>query len=190
MMNGYDFDKTIYKYDSYTQFYFYVLIRRLYLIFLLPYQAVLVILWRLNILSRRDFKQSFSIYLAFTFKKERLVENFWKKNIVNIKPWYYDIQKEDDLIISASPEFFLAPIMLKLNIKNFMGTRMNMCNGKIKGKNCYRSEKLVRYKEVYGDAPLATYYSDSHSDAPMMEYAETGYFVVGDDISVYKGKEK
>lgn len=36
---------------------------------------------------------------------EKDVNDFWKEYIGNIKPFYLEQKKDDDVIISASPEF-------------------------------------------------------------------------------------
>lgn len=41
---------------------------------------------------------------------EKDVNDFWKEYIGNIKPFYLEQKKDDDVIISASPEFLLKPV--------------------------------------------------------------------------------
>ncbi|HCW56338.1 MAG TPA: haloacid dehalogenase-like hydrolase, partial [Erysipelotrichaceae bacterium] len=47
--------------------------------------------------------------------------------------------------------------------------------------NCHGEEKVRRYREVYGDAPIDSFYSDSRSDAPLAGLAAHAYLVHGDE---------
>ena len=53
--------------------------------------------------------------------------------------------------------------------------------GKYSGLNCHGEEKVRRYREVYGDAPIDSFYSDSRSDAPLAGLAAHAYLVHGDE---------
>lgn len=185
-MVGYDFDKTIYSGNSFVDFYFYCLLRRPYIVLLLPYQLILSLLYLVRIMDRRQFKQAFHCYLFFVFGKKKLVTKFWQSHIKKIKSWYLKQKREDDVIVSASPEFFLQPACELLGVKYLIATQMNMRTGYIKGDNCYYYSKVNMFKQVFGaDAKLEGFYSDSKRDIPMMELAEKGYFVFGDVIEEY-----
>ena len=186
-MNGYDFDRTIYDGDCFADFYFYCLLRRPYIVLILPYQLILCLLYLVHILNRKTFKQSFHHYLVFVFGKKKLIDRFWLKYIKKIKPWYLKQKREDDVIISASPEFFLRPACDMLGVKNLIATRMDIRTGHIKGDNCYKDSKVDRFREMFGnDARLEGFYSDSKSDIPMMMLADKKFFVFGNVIEEYK----
>ena len=99
-MNAYDFDGTIYKGDCFIDFYFFCIIRRPYLIIMLPFQLLFVLFTFYN---RKLIKQSFAIYLLILPSKIYLVKEFWNIHIGKIKKWYLAQRKDDDIIISASP---------------------------------------------------------------------------------------
>lgn len=84
-MRVYDFDKTIFKHESYSRFYLYCLVRRPYIIFLLPCQLIVLALLFLRIIPRGKGKELFSVYLRFTGNNERLAGKFWEKNAGGIK---------------------------------------------------------------------------------------------------------
>lgn len=179
-MNAYDFDGTIYKGDCFIDFYFFCLIRRPYLILMLPFQLLFILFTFYN---RKLLKQSFAIYLLILPSKLYLVKEFWNRKIVKIKKWYLLQRKDDDIIISASPRFLLQEISRRLNVKNLICTEMNMFTGFIKGKNCYGKEKLIRFKSEFPSLKLNRFYSDSKSDLPMMKFAESGFLVKNDKIT-------
>lgn len=186
-MNGYDFDKTIYDGNSFVDFYFYCLLRRPYILLILPYQLILSVLYLVRILNRKQYKQAFHCYLFFVFGKKKLLNNFWQTRIKKIKSWYLTQKQDDDVIVSASPEFFLRPVCDQLSIKNLVATNMDMRTGIIRGENCYRDSKVKMFQQRFGaEARLDSFYSDSQNDLPIMMLAKKKYFVIGDEIQEYQ----
>ncbi len=173
-MNGYDFDKTIYKGDCFIDFYFFCLLRRPFLIIMLPFQLLFMLFTFYN---RKYIKQSFAIYLLILPSKQYLVKEFWNVKIAKIQKWYLAQRKPDDVIISASPRFILEEIARRLHVKTLICTEMNMHTGYIKGKNCWGEEKVNRFRQNFSDLTLESFYSDSKSDLPMMKISKVGYLV-------------
>lgn len=184
-MNGYDFDKTIYDGDSFVHFYFYTLKRNPLLLFFFLPQMFCGLLFVLRIINKKHLKQALMLNLRFFKNREKLLEKFWNKHIKNIKAWYLQQKQEDDVIISASPQFLVEGACKRLGIKYVFGTDMNIQTGKISGQNCFGKEKVVRFEKEFGkQASLKTFYSDSLSDMPMMKKAQQGIFVKGNERSV------
>ena len=52
-MNGYDFDKTIYKTDSSTDFFVYMILHRPYLLLFAPWFLIVLALYGMKILSKK-----------------------------------------------------------------------------------------------------------------------------------------
>lgn len=182
-MNAYDFDKTIYNGDSTQHFYFYCLKHQPWILVWLPYQAVMFIGYVFKIFTKTQFKERFYKFFKSVRNIEQTVEDFWDEKIYGIKDWYYKNQKEDDVIISASPEFLLKPVCRRLNINHLIASRVNLHDGKYTGLNCYGEEKVLRLKKEMGNVKYDYFYSDSLSDTPLAELAEVGsYIVIGDKL--------
>ncbi|MBE7040363.1 MAG: haloacid dehalogenase-like hydrolase [Ruminococcaceae bacterium] len=186
-MNSYDFDKTIYKNDSSTDFYLYCL-RQYKKIFLrLPRQ-----LWAflrhyvLHTITKTQMKEIFYEYFQDIPDMDKALTDFWAKNIYKVKDFYKAQQKEDDVIISASPEFFLKPACNMLGIRHLIASPVDAKTGKHRGENCHGKEKVRRFRALFPDASVEEFYSDSYSDTPMAELAEKAYLVKGDTITDWK----
>ncbi len=179
-MQVFDFDKTIYKNDSATDFYFFCLLRYPYLLLLLPYQAVLALLFGLGLLPRGSFKAGFYCFLRFTPQVEKRVQAFWRLHLRGVFPWYQAIAKEDDLVISASPRFLVEPACALLGIKRVLATEMDPKTGRIDGENCYGKEKVRRFRDAYPDSVVHSFYSDSYSDTPMAQISKESYLIKKD----------
>ena len=100
--------------------------------------------------------------------------------VSKIKKWYLDNKKNDDIIISASPEFLLKPLEKILHV-NIIASIVDKKNGKFISENCYGQEKVKRYNE-FTKNKINNFYSDSYSDKPMMMEAENSYIVKNDTI--------
>ena len=110
------------------------------------------------------------------------IEEFWDKNKKNIKDFYYENQREDDLVTSASPEFLLRPICQRLGISRLIASRVDKYSGRYAGENNWGEEKVKRFYEVYPNGEVEEFYSDSYSDDPMAKIADRAYLVKGDQI--------
>ena len=60
-MNGYDFDKTIYDGDSTTNFFFYIVFHRPYLLLFAPYFLVMISLYGIKLISKKRINQEIEI---------------------------------------------------------------------------------------------------------------------------------
>lgn len=176
-MNTYDFDKTIFYPDSSYSFIKWSLKRRpsLYL-FWLPAAAAAGIGYLVGLSSKERLKEKAFGFLPRLKDIDAEVELFWKEHEHKLSDWYLRQKKEDDLIISASPEFLLKPITDKLGVK-LLATKMDKRSGKISGLNCFGSEKVRRFREEYPDSSTEEFYSDSLSDSPMAEIADKAYII-------------
>ena len=112
------------------------------------------------------------------------IEEFWNKEEKNIK---IDLMKDKNniVIISASPEFLLEPISKKLKIEKLIATRVNKKNGKFMSKNCHDKEKVKRLNEEYSNYIINEFYTDSQSDRYIAEISEKSFLVKKDKIFKY-----
>lgn len=181
-MNVYDFDGTIYDGDSTIDFYIYCLKNDIKIIRFLPYQCMGTLM---HFISRKDktkYKEMFYIFLKSLGNPEKLVADFWINHMCKIKEWYLYQQKEDDVIISASPEFLLWPVCEKINVKYLLASEVSINTGKYKGRNCRGKEKVNRFKASFPACEINKFYSDSKSDLPLAMLADESYICKGNNI--------
>ena len=104
---------------------------------------------------------------------------------------YYLAQKRpDDVIISASPSFLLCDICKELGIGTLIASEADEKTGKWLRKNCYGAEKVVRYREIFGDEKIDEFYSDSLSDSPLAEIAEKAFVVDYENLTPWPALKK
>ena len=181
-MNVYDFDNTILKGDSTARFFAYCLLHRPKMWLDVPAQALNGLLFALKLKEKQAFKQRMLHFLALIGDVDATVDEFWQKNFSRVKPWYYEKQRPDDVVISASPEFLVKPACDRLGIKRTMGSPVDKHTGKFFGPNCHGKEKVKRFRAVYGDAQIEEFFSDSYSDSPLAELAQKAWLVKGDEL--------
>ncbi len=178
-MNVYDFDKTIYDGDSTAHFIFYTFKNRPLTLITIPRILICSILYVLHIMPKLTYKQQLYRMFLYVGRMDELVESFIESHKKNIKQWYYDQQKEDDLIISASPEFIIVPFSKAIGIQHAMASRVNDQNGQYDGINCHGEEKVRRFYEAYPNGVIEEFYSDSRSDTPLAKIAKKAFLVKG-----------
>ena len=176
-MNCYDFDTTIYRGDSTTDFFFYLILTRPYLLVFLPWFLFVGLLYCLHLVSKKKFKEAIFFFIPYFSSVEKVVDKFWQHNANKIEEWYAQCRKDDDIVVSASLDFILRPMLQLLNVKKFVATKYNTETGKIIGKNCYGKQKVIAYREEFKNRKPEAYVSDSLSDLPMMKYCGKGYLV-------------
>ena len=112
----------------------------------------------------------------FLHGSEAQAQDRLQADLKNICPWYLAQKRPDDLIISASPEFLLRPAARAVGFA-LLASPVEQATGLYKGENCHGAEKVRRFREAYGDAPVEGFWSDSRSDTPMAELAERAFLV-------------
>lgn len=186
-MNVYDFDETIYDGDSTRDFSLFLIRKQPALLRYLPRQLIAFIQYSSGHLTKTQFKESYySMFKSVRNMDDRL-NAFWNQHEKNIKPFYFELQQPDDLIISASPTFLLEPMMKRLGITHLIASEVDATCGLYSGENCYGGEKVHRFlASGYDPEAVEAFYSDSCSDFPLAELATEAYIVQGNRIGPWE----
>ena len=181
-MNVFDWDNTIYRGDSTVDFVKYLYTKKPKTLLNLPRGIGYGVMILGHFKDTQTCKENFFHMFQYVDNMEEMVDAFTSEHLDHVKDFYKEIQKEDDLVISASPEFLISAFCKKVGIKNWIASPVDIHTGKFEGKNCNRYEKVKRFEEIYGDAKIDAFYSDSLSDAPLANMAKEAYLVKGDVI--------
>lgn len=187
-MNVYDFDGTIYDGDSGNDFIIFMLTKKTF--YMTKFLFKFLKKYNKYLRGKIDFKEMKSSLYSFVSNIENLsdyVEEFAEKNKNKLKKYYKEIRKEDDIVVSASLDFYLLPLCSKIGLKNVICTRYDIKKGEIINENCKGVEKVNRFNLAYGkDTTIDNYYGDSKADIPMLDRAQNGFFVKGNKVINYK----
>lgn len=181
-MNCYDFDKTLLRGNTVQRFWWYCLPRFPYLILLFPLAMIAGIFWALHLLPKEIVLRMLEFYEIFVPNKPKLAKKFWDKNEKHLKKWYLNQKRDDDVVVSASPDYLIGEICGRLGVR-FIATKTHK-NGMAKGKHCFGKEKVEEFRKAFPDVVPQSYYSDSMSDSPMFSFAKEGYLVKGETVTL------
>lgn len=182
-VNLYDFDNTIYKGDSSTDFFFYSMMKYPKVIKYVPRIVKSAILYKLKRIKKTKMKENIFSFLEIIPDVDTLVKSFWQTHSCYIKDFYKKKKHDNDIIISASPEFLLKPMTDKLKVKDLIASDVDKKTGKFNGLNCHGKEKVKRLNKKYKKLTVLEAYSDSLSDIPILELADKAYLVKGNKIT-------
>lgn len=181
-MNVFDFDKTIYNGDSTYDFVLWCMRRHPKSLLYIPKIALYAIgYYTFHIGTKTQFKEKMYGFLK-ACDAENDAQRFWSEKLSGIKAFYRRIHRDDDVIISASPEFLLKPLEKALNI-TVIASKVAPDTGIYDGLNCYHEEKVRRFRERFPDGAVESFYSDSYSDEPLAKLAERAFIVKGEAIT-------
>lgn len=181
-MNVYDFDNTILRGDSSARFFAWCLLRRPRMWLDVPAQAANGLLFLLRLKKKQAFKQRMFHYLSLIGDVDAAVDAFWRANFGRVKAWYPPRHRDDDVVISASPEFLIRPACERLGIRHVLGSPVDKRTGRFLGPNCHGEEKVRRFRERFPGGKIDEFYSDSHSDDPLARLAAEAYLVKGEQL--------
>lgn len=190
-MTIYDFDKTIYDGDSTVDFFLFCMRKKPHLIRFLPLAIRLSLMYKLRIISHKDFLRAGERTLGIAAREfddiDGLVREFWDKHEHKIKKFYLRQKRDDDLILSGSCEILLDEICRRLGVRHYIGSRLDLRRGRIEFL-CYHENKVKALSERYPDAEIDAFYTDSMLDLPMMREAEIVYLVKKNRVRLWSDK--
>ncbi|MCM1364626.1 MAG: haloacid dehalogenase-like hydrolase [Faecalibacterium sp.] len=189
-MNAYDFDETIYDGESSLEFIFSYLKTDPKIITFLPTVIKIMYLYKKEKITFDDFTNKYAHTLKKYFAENDvdvsgLVTKFWDKHEKKIKPFYKDIQRDDDVIITASPEFMMREICNRIGVKHLLATDLDLKEGVVR-KACFREGKIACFKEAFPEGEIDDFYTDSMNDQFLFPLAKRVFLVKGDKITQIK----
>ena len=83
---------------------------------------------------------------------------------------------KNDLIITAGPSFLFEPIKHRLGTDNLICSEVDIDKGKLVYLN-FSSNKVKRFREVYGERKISAFYTDSYNDQAMMDISDKVFLI-------------
>ncbi len=147
LINGYDFDNTIYRGDSSFDFFRHCAAKYpralLSALGAMPWMFAMA----LGFADKTRVKQRFYRYLRHVPDVAEEVERFWLTHDKNLKDWYFAQKREDDLghlrLAGVPARAAHAAAELKL-----IASRVDARTGRYDGLNCHGEEKVRRMREL------------------------------------------
>lgn len=182
----YDFDGTIYDGDSSVDFFKFCLKKDKSIYKMLPKVVIKFLAYKSKNITDTELKEFIFSFLKNFKNVDEIVKEFWKTHESKIKSFYIEKNHDQDIIISASPEFLLKPICIKLKVKDLIASDVDKTTGKFKKPNNRGEEKVKEFYKKYPKAEILEMYSDSLHDKPLLDLAKKSYFVKKNKLYDYK----
>lgn len=187
-MNVYDFDNTIYDGESVVDFFLFYCKKDKSLLKHIPSVFLALLKYKQGKTTIEAALSKYGKQVGEFYRNnpdiEADMELFWDSHMHKIKPFYKELQTEDDLIISGSPEFSLDIICKRLGIKRYIGSIIEK-DGSIP-RLCIREAKVKAFFESYPHTEIENFYTDSVNDIPLIEISKNAYLVKGNKITKIK----
>lgn len=189
-MNVYDFDNTIYRGESVLDLFFFYVKKTPWLLKYMPKVFYALFRYKQGKMTVEHALEKYAVFVEDYFKNiedpAADAKEFWDSHMHKIKPFYKDLQKEDDVIVTASPEMNMREICARLGVRHCVGSVIDEKTGKVT-RLCMRSHKIPAFLEAFPDAHVENFYTDSpKNDAPLIDLADHAFVVKGEKITQVK----
>lgn len=189
-MNVYDFDNTIYDGESCFDLFLYFLKKKPSLVLLLPKVVTAFAKYKRGRVTVEDFLKQYAPKVGEMFRSipdiEKEMSVFWDAHMKKIKSFYGEKRRDDDLIITASPDFSVKEVCKRLGIGNYLATRVDLQTGEILHFNL-REMKIKAFFEEYPGCEIEEFYTDSpENDGPLIDIAKRAFVVRKNKITRIK----
>lgn len=185
----YDFDKTVFPWDSGSLFWGYCIVHHPQTLILAPYQVYGLLKYAVGKIDLAEMKN-----YVFSFVElipvDKAVKKFWDKYEKYVYPWAWKEKRERfSVIVSASPDFLMDEIGKRLGFDAVISTRHD-ARGRVVGLNCHDKEKVRRFRESFPDARVINVYSDSMKhDVPIFSMGKKCFHAVKGSLIPFKLKK-
>lgn len=184
-MRVFDFDGTIYDGESSVDFFLYSLRRHPKNLRLLPKVLHMLARYKRLKVSADELTAGLERYGAEFLRcfndLDAEISAFWDLHEHKIKSFFLNDRREDDVILSASPDFLISEIAKRLGIKTVIASSFDISKGKIISL-CYHSNKCERFRAVFPEMRIDEFYTDSDNDSAVFDMADCVYMVKGNEI--------
>lgn len=188
-MHVYDFDNTIYDGESVFDFFLFCIEKKPSYLKYLPLMLRKLLRYKRCKMSIEELTESAERVAYQMFQKadclEEWVAEFWDRREHRIKSFYRAQQREDDLVITASPGFLMGEIFRRIGVRNFICSEIDPQTGKLEFL-CYHQNKAKVFSKRFQNAKVEEFYTDSRNDQPMIDLAEEAFLVRGKKIERIK----
>ncbi len=179
-MQVFDFDNTLYHGESAVDFALWMIRHNRKVLLWLPRIIWNLLKYKLCLINLKSLMQPANAFLRTIIRDEkqmqRAVACFWETHrrflnremIAKIRP--------GDVIITAGPSFLFAPIRAELKDVRMICTEIDLRRKQLIYINMH-DNKTKRFREEFGQTPIARFFTDSFNDRAMMEIAERVYLV-------------
>ena len=189
-MNVYDFDNTIYDGESCFDLFRFYARKDPKLLLLLPQVLGAFGKYKQGKVTAEAFLQAYAPLVEQKLREIEDIEGdmrvFWDAHMHKIKPLYAAMQREDDWIITAAPDFSMREVCARLGVRHYLASTMETETCRITHFNL-RQNKIQAFLQACPDGRIDRFFTDSpRNDAPLIKMAQSAFVVRGHRITQIK----
>lgn len=189
-MNVYDFDNTIYDGESCFDLFLFYIRRDPGLLRLLPKVLIAFANYKRGKVTADAFLRENAALVESELRKIPDIEGdmraFWDKHMKKIKPFYAEVRRDDDWIVTAAPDFSMREVCRRLGVQGCVSSRIDLETCRILHFNL-RERKIDAFRAACPDVQIDAFYTDSPAnDAALIDLAKHAYIVRGKRIKQIK----
>ena len=179
-MKVFDFDNTLYRGESSLDFSLYMIRTHKKILLYLPVIMANAIKYKLCLVDKEKLGTKINKYMKLIIRDEHeirhLVRKFWQTHADRLDADMLKRISPNDLIITAGPDFLLDGIRDRLGTPNIISSVVDLDRIEILHFN-FKDNKVSRFRELYGDANIDAFYTDSYNDRALMEISDKVFLV-------------
>ena len=179
-MRVFDFDNTLYRGESSLDFTLFMIRADKRILLYLPVIASNTIRYKLCLADKQELEDSINKYLRIIVRSKQqmmdLVTSFWASHCINLDQRMIARVRPGDIIITAGPDFLLDGIKDRLHTENIISSVVDLDRKEIVHFN-FKDNKVRRFRELYGDREIDSFYTDSYNDQAMMDISKKVYLI-------------
>ena len=179
-MKVFDFDSTIYRGESPVDFSFFMIRHNKKILRYVPRIMFSLVSYKLHLISKEKLEALCSEFIENTLDDpdslDEFVSRFWATHAHKLNPSIVKLIDSSDVIITASPTFLINGVSDLINTKNILGTEIDLEQKKLIWFN-FGDNKIDRYRSIYGNSQIDSFYTDSFYDEYLMGISREVYIV-------------
>ncbi|MBO4877939.1 MAG: haloacid dehalogenase-like hydrolase [Ruminococcus sp.] len=179
-MNAFDFDNTLYHGESSVDLAIFMIRNNKKIILWLPKIFINLLRYKLCLISRERIEELINSFMQNVLHDREevlgIMDEFWAQHAHKLDTSLISRIGKDDIIISAGPSFLLEAISDKLGTHNLICSEVDFDTMSV-ARLCFGENKVKRFRELYGDSGIGTFYTDSYNDKAFMDISEQVFIV-------------
>ncbi len=179
-MKVFDFDNTLYNGESAVDLALFMIRKNKRIILWLPRIFWNLLKHKLCLVNKDSMEQTINEFLRVILRDKRELfrqtRQFWKTHFHKLNRNVISRIGPDDIIISAGPDFLLRAINKKLGTPHLLCSEIDYERQRVVWLN-FGGNKVKRFRELYGDTAIDSFYTDSYNDKAMMDISEKVFLV-------------
>ena len=179
-MNVFDFDNTLYRGESSVDLALFMIRGNRKIILWLPKIFWNLLRYKLCLIGRERIEELINSFMQSVLRNREevlgITGEFWESHSHKLNKALISRIKNEDVIVSAGPSFLLEAISDRLGTQNLICSEVDfdrMCVARLN----FGANKVRRFREVYGDTDIDSFYTDSYNDRALMEISDRVFIV-------------